>query len=165
MFASELSFYLSTNWNKNRWQILVICYSLSKSQSEFTVKQKRTKKTGLRSRVRSLISSIVPLIFRELKKKIEIIVCKIRNMNYFCSVKRFRLFLTLISTCIILLFTNEIQATNKVDSLYCNTDSVEISLLTCSSGDEVYSLYGHTAIRYKNSKENIDLAINYGIFL
>lgn len=87
-----------------------------------------------------------------------------RNMNYFCSVKRFRLFLTLISTCIISLFTNEIQATNKVDSLYYNTDSVEISLLTCSSGDEVYSLYGHTAIRYKNSKENIDLAINYGIF-
>lgn len=87
-----------------------------------------------------------------------------RNMNYFCNVKRFKLFLTLISTCIISLFSNEIQATNKVDSLYCNTDSVEISLLTCSPGEEVYSLYGHTAIRYKNNKDNIDIAINYGVF-
>lgn len=29
-------------------------------------------------------------------------------------------------------------------------DSVEVSLLTCSPGTEVYSLYGHTAIRVKS---------------
>ena len=44
-------------------------------------------------------------------------------------------------------------------------DSVEISLLTCQPHDEVYSLYGHTAIRYHDMrKDGIDLAFNYGVF-
>ena len=44
-------------------------------------------------------------------------------------------------------------------------DSVEISLLTCQPHDEVYSLYGHTAIRYHDlRKDGIDIAFNYGIF-
>ena len=45
-------------------------------------------------------------------------------------------------------------------------DSVEISLLTCQPHDEVYSLYGHTAIRYRDShsEKPIDLAFNYGVF-
>ena len=44
-------------------------------------------------------------------------------------------------------------------------DSVEISLLTCQPHDEVYSLYGHTAIRYHDlRKGGIDIAFNYGVF-
>ena len=44
-------------------------------------------------------------------------------------------------------------------------DSVEVSLLTCQPHDEVYSLYGHTAIRYHDShKKGCDLAFNYGVF-
>jgi len=45
-------------------------------------------------------------------------------------------------------------------------DSVEISLLTCQPHDEVYSLYGHTAIRFHDSREGkmIDAAFNYGVF-
>ncbi|MBQ7422093.1 MAG: DUF4105 domain-containing protein [Prevotella sp.] len=43
-------------------------------------------------------------------------------------------------------------------------DSVEISLLTCGPGSEVWSLYGHTAIRYKDLRNGRDLAINYGVF-
>lgn len=44
-------------------------------------------------------------------------------------------------------------------------DSVEISLLTCQPHDEVYSLYGHTAIRYHElTKDGIDAAFNYGVF-
>ena len=44
-------------------------------------------------------------------------------------------------------------------------DSVEISLLTCQPHDEVYSLYGHTAIRYHELiKGGIDAAFNYGVF-
>jgi hypothetical protein len=43
-------------------------------------------------------------------------------------------------------------------------DSVQISLLTCSPGTEIYNLFGHTAIRYKNTNRNIDLVFNYGIF-
>ena len=44
-------------------------------------------------------------------------------------------------------------------------DSVEISLLTCQPHDEVYSLYGHTAIRYHDLRPGgIDWAFNYGVF-
>ena len=44
-------------------------------------------------------------------------------------------------------------------------DSIEFSLLTCQPHDEVYSLYGHTAIRYHELKlGGLDLAFNYGVF-
>ena len=45
-------------------------------------------------------------------------------------------------------------------------DSVEISLLTCQPHDEVYSLYGHTAIRFHDIRKGrmIDAAFNYGVF-
>lgn len=44
-------------------------------------------------------------------------------------------------------------------------DSVEISLLTCQPHDEIYSLYGHTAIRFHDlRKGGIDVAFNYGVF-
>ena len=45
-----------------------------------------------------------------------------------------------------------------------NADSIQISLLTCSPGKEVWAQYGHTAIRYYNKENGEDLAINYGIF-
>lgn len=43
-------------------------------------------------------------------------------------------------------------------------DSVRVSLLTCSPGNEVYELYGHTAIRYCDLGEGVDMAFNYGMF-
>ena len=43
-------------------------------------------------------------------------------------------------------------------------DSIRISLLTCMPRPYVYSLYGHTAIRYENLTQGTDIAINYGIF-
>lgn len=45
-----------------------------------------------------------------------------------------------------------------------NTDSIQISLLTCSPGQEVWAQYGHTAVRYWNKTNGEDIAINYGIF-
>ncbi|MBR2242569.1 MAG: DUF4105 domain-containing protein, partial [Prevotella sp.] len=43
-------------------------------------------------------------------------------------------------------------------------DSVEISLLTCSPHEAIYSLYGHTAIRINDQRNGEDLAVNYGLF-
>ncbi len=45
-----------------------------------------------------------------------------------------------------------------------NADSIQISLLTCSPGKEVWAQYGHTAIRYYDKESGEDFAINYGIF-
>ena len=43
-------------------------------------------------------------------------------------------------------------------------DAVRISLLTCQPHEEVYSIYGHTAIRYQDLGRGTDLAVNYGMF-
>lgn len=43
-------------------------------------------------------------------------------------------------------------------------DSVRVSLLTCSPGEEVYELFGHTAIRYQNFSQGYDVVFNYGVF-
>lgn len=43
-------------------------------------------------------------------------------------------------------------------------DSVEISLLTCRPRQNVYSLYGHTAIRIQDKQNHLDMAVNYGMF-
>ncbi len=49
---------------------------------------------------------------------------------------------------------------------YTPSDSAKLSILTCSSGAEVYKIYGHTAIRFQDANEhrNIDLVYNYGMF-
>ena len=41
---------------------------------------------------------------------------------------------------------------------------VKVSVLTCSPGDEAYSLYGHTALRYVNTARGVDVVFNYGCF-
>ncbi len=43
-------------------------------------------------------------------------------------------------------------------------DSVKVSLLTCAPHEEVYSLYGHTALRWHDLHTGDDLAFNWGIF-
>ncbi|NDP22776.1 MAG: DUF4105 domain-containing protein [Paludibacter sp.] len=43
-------------------------------------------------------------------------------------------------------------------------DSAVFSLITCSPGEEVYSKFGHTAIRIKDAESGTDVVFNYGIF-
>lgn len=43
-------------------------------------------------------------------------------------------------------------------------DSVVISILTCAPGDELYSIYGHNAIRVLDLKDGTDRVYNYGTF-
>lgn len=44
------------------------------------------------------------------------------------------------------------------------SDSIRFSLLTCAPGEEIYSLFGHTAIRYENYTRKQDFVFNYGMF-
>ena len=44
------------------------------------------------------------------------------------------------------------------------SDSVRVSLLTCAPGCEIYSLFGHTALRYENPTKGEDWVFNYGMF-
>ena len=43
-------------------------------------------------------------------------------------------------------------------------DSIRFSLITCAPGNEIYALFGHTAIRYQNFTRHLDLVFNYGMF-
>jgi hypothetical protein len=44
------------------------------------------------------------------------------------------------------------------------TKKLQISLITCSPGDELYSIFGHTAIRIIDSTNYSDIIYNYGTF-
>ena len=44
------------------------------------------------------------------------------------------------------------------------SDKAEISVLTCSPGKELYSLFGHTAIRIHDPEQDLDVVFNYGTF-
>lgn len=43
-------------------------------------------------------------------------------------------------------------------------DSVDISLLTCGPGEEVWSYYGHSALRIEDRAHGTDVAVNWGMF-
>ena len=45
-----------------------------------------------------------------------------------------------------------------------DTSRLRISLLTCSPGAELYSIFGHTALRVTDSARGIDMVYNYGTF-
>ncbi len=63
----------------------------------------------------------------------------------------------LILTALILLNTNQLLS-NQL------SDDAHISILTCAPGDELYSIFGHTAIRVADPTHNFDLVFNYGTF-
>jgi len=44
------------------------------------------------------------------------------------------------------------------------SQEAQISLLTCSPGEELYARYGHTALRVNDPTNDIDVVFNYGIF-
>lgn len=65
------------------------------------------------------------------------------------------------------IFPQAIQAQTMVQKQAvppATEESIRFSLLTCGAGEEIYSLFGHTAIRYENFTRGIDAVFNYGIF-
>jgi hypothetical protein len=54
---------------------------------------------------------------------------------------------------------NSLFAQERKDSC-----TLEISLLTCSPGVELFSIFGHTAIRVLDSTRGMDIVFNYGTF-
>jgi hypothetical protein len=49
-------------------------------------------------------------------------------------------------------------------SLAQDNCGIRISLLTCTPGTELYSTFGHSALRVVDSNNNTDLVFNYGTF-
>lgn len=80
--------------------------------------------------------------------------------TYFCIVKQINSSFKIVLLSVCLLLTGHSYAQTEASRM----DSITISLLTVGAGDEVWSLYGHTAIRFQDSKTGQDLAANYGSF-
>ncbi len=51
----------------------------------------------------------------------------------------------------------------RAESLTLSPSS-EVSMLTCSPGNDLYALYGHSAIRVKDPAQGLDFVFNYGVF-
>jgi hypothetical protein len=61
----------------------------------------------------------------------------------------------------LLLFTSIFFLTSNAQNDSCK---LRISVLTCSPGEELYSTFGHTAVRIIDSTSGMDLVFNYGTF-
>ena len=69
------------------------------------------------------------------------------------------------SNWIKLIFLLLIFPNNSIANIsFRNIDNTQFSILTCSPGNEIYSLFGHSGLRIKNNSENIDQVINWGLF-
>lgn len=44
------------------------------------------------------------------------------------------------------------------------SENASVSVFTCGKGEELYTTFGHTAIRIKDLSSNIDVVYNYGMF-
>lgn len=71
--------------------------------------------------------------------------------------KRFKYILRSFALLFLTIVPYTIYAQNK-------SNDISISLLTCGPGDNLYSLYGHTALRFQNKATGEDIVINYGMF-
>ena len=63
---------------------------------------------------------------------------------------------------ILLLFLLFLLPSNSVNA--ADSSRIRISLLTCSPGEELYSIFGHSAIRIIDSNSVTDFVYNYGTF-
>ena len=78
--------------------------------------------------------------------------------------KHFSCILRYATLLVILLLSGNAQTYATDGNTHAPVDSVRISLLTCGPRQNIYSLYGHTAIRYEDQRNDIDIAVNYGMF-
>ncbi len=67
--------------------------------------------------------------------------------------------LTLLFILLVILYTNKVNSQKITLS-----NNAEVSIITCGTGAEIYSLFGHTAIRINDAENHIDEVYNYGTF-
>ncbi|MDO5751241.1 MAG: DUF4105 domain-containing protein, partial [Rothia sp. (in: high G+C Gram-positive bacteria)] len=79
-----------------------------------------------------------------------------------------RLLILLYISCLALLAATAqtVDGPRRTPPIEVQKDSVKVSLLTISAGDEIYTLYGHTALRVREKNEAgwSDWVFNYGTF-
>lgn len=69
-----------------------------------------------------------------------------------------------IKTLLLFLFLTTGELAMSQDSLSLSKDRFTISVLTCSPGTEVYSVFGHSSLRVIDRQKDTDQVYNFGIF-
>ncbi|MFT2009721.1 DUF4105 domain-containing protein [Pontibacter sp. 13R65] len=64
---------------------------------------------------------------------------------------------------VLLLLLVQLQAQAQFDGIQLSPQA-RISLITCSSGEELYSTFGHSAVRVNDPSTGMDVIFNYGTF-
>lgn len=79
----------------------------------------------------------------------------------FCNFRKKKLMLVFSRLLFItlILFVSSISFSQSAD-----TCRLQVSLITCGPGEELYSTFGHTAIRIVDSINKLDIVFNYGTF-
>jgi hypothetical protein len=73
---------------------------------------------------------------------------------------KFKLLILLLFFCV----ANCFATTKRYKAWTEDISNTEISVLTCSPGDQIYSIFGHTAVRVCNPNIGLDAVVNYGLF-
>ena len=75
----------------------------------------------------------------------------------FAKIKSMAISMRFLTICCLSLLAQPLKA---------QTDSSQqrISLLTCGPGEDLYSIWGHTAIRVIDTAQQADIVFNYGTF-
>jgi hypothetical protein len=64
----------------------------------------------------------------------------------------------------ILFFYFFLAAFGSFSQTYPLSPESKVSILTCGSGEQLHSIFGHTAIRIQEPSRNIDIVYNFGMF-
>jgi hypothetical protein len=64
----------------------------------------------------------------------------------------------------ILSFYFFLAAFGSFSQTYPLSPASKVSILTCGSGEQLHSIFGHTAIRIQEPSRNIDIVYNFGMF-
>jgi hypothetical protein len=64
---------------------------------------------------------------------------------------------------ILLLLVASVQAQAQLEGTRLSP-AAKISLITCSPGDELYAIFGHSAVRVNDPAAGLDIVFNYGTF-
>ena len=90
-----------------------------------------------------------------------------KNLHYFCLFfQKHTILMRRYIIALLLLGLSVLGVSAQVDSTLMrdHSDSIRVSLVTCSPGTEVYAVYGHTALRVEIPAQGVDVAVNYGLF-
>jgi hypothetical protein len=107
----------------------------------------------------------------KVSKKIDINPLQVKIISYFCIVKRFKGIITALCTVVFAFLTTTAVAQTpgsaqpaEGQDVGAQMKDVKISLLTCSGGKEIWSAFGHTALRVEDPANHLDLVVNWGLF-